>query len=93
MHLTCQVNSTIPPAGRCELPGNQVVPNYRCYFMGESNRALFTAEIEAEGLEAVKHRAFDMLCSEYSARSMQVRGLEIWEGNQRLHPQPQDHIS
>jgi hypothetical protein len=60
--------------------------NFRCNFIDECSRVIFTASVDAEDLEAAKHNAFDILYAEDRVRSSSVRGLEIWLGDRRLYP-------
>jgi hypothetical protein len=62
------------------------MPSFRCYFTDSRGHIIFPADIDAEDLDAVKHRAFEILCAESSVRSSAVHGLEIWQGKIRLYP-------
>jgi hypothetical protein len=62
------------------------MPSFRCYFIDGRGHIVFPADIDAEDLDAAKHRAFDILSAEGSVRSSVVHGLEIWQGKMRLYP-------
>lgn len=62
------------------------MPSFRCYFIDILGRVVFPADIEAEDLEAAKHRAFDILCAEDTVRSSDVLGIEIWQDRTRVYP-------
>jgi hypothetical protein len=59
---------------------------FRCNFIEECGRVIFTAFVSANDLEAAKHQAFDILCAKEMERSSSVSGLEIWQGDRRLYP-------
>jgi hypothetical protein len=62
------------------------MPSFRCCFIDRHGHIIFRADIDAEDLDAAKHRAFDVLCAEGSVRSSAVHGLEIWQDKMRLYP-------
>jgi hypothetical protein len=62
------------------------MPNFRCHFRDERGCPVFVKDIDVEDLDAAKHHGFNILCAENPLRSIEVRGLEIWQGDRRVYP-------
>ena len=56
---------------------------YRCYFLDRDGHIRERADIEADTLRVVIDRAHESL-----KKRPQCRSFEVWQGDQRLYPEP-----
>ena len=59
------------------------MPRYRCYFLDRDGHIRERADVEAATLSIAIDRALGLL-----PKQRQCRSFELWQGDQRLYPEP-----